>query len=221
MHLFSINKIVQNIEVIAELLKNTRIEKGLSLKYVSDKLNINEKYLEALENGHIDKLPAGIYRKNFLREYASFLGINDKKIIDVFSNEATEKNNDALFSKKVSKFHFFLNLPRFIRGFAIILVVLICVSYLAYYLRMVTQPPSLIISNPTENFVTDSNFVYIEGITENETELTINGESVLVNKDGYFSKKINLKNGLNGISIIAQKKYSKKHEIIRKIIVNN
>lgn len=218
---FSTKKIVQNIEIIAELLKNTRTEKGISLKHAAEKLNINEKYLGALESGQIEKLPEGVYRKNFLREYAIFLGINDKKIIDLFSAETIDNKEKVLFSKKVSKFHFFLSLPRFIRGAFIAFIILICVAYLFYYLNRIVEPPTLTITNPEENFITNNNYVYIQGFTEIETELTINEKNVLVSKNGYFSEKINLKNGLNSITITAQKKYSKKNEVTRKIIVNN
>jgi hypothetical protein len=56
-------------------------------------------------------------------------------------------------------------------------------------------------------------------LTEPEAEVMINGELVLTNTAGYFIKKINLKSGLNTISISAQKKYSRKNLVEKKILV--
>ena len=92
--------------------------------------------------------------------------------------------------------------------------------YLGFFINNIISPPKLFISYPEKDLTTDKKFIEITGITEQEVQIYINEDLVLVDVYGSFSKRISLKEGLNLISITAQKKYSKKNEIIRKILVN-
>ena len=221
---FNTNKISADTDNIGEQLRQARLAQNLPLEEVAQKLNINLKYLKALENSQLDKLPAGIYGKNFLREYAQFLKVNVDKLMDIFNNETGEKQNRKqknLFSKKIPRAHYFLTVPKIIKNIIIAAVVLICTAYLGYCLIKIISPPKLIIVSPAEDLVTEINDINIQGFTDQEAEVTINGESVLIDASGYFTKKVNLKNGLNTIFITAQKKYSRKNNIVRNILVKD
>lgn len=221
---FKTNKISVNTDNIGEQLRQARLAQNLQLEEVAQKLNINLKYLKALENSQLEKLPAGIYGKNFLREYAQFLKVNVDKLIDIFNNETGEKQNRKqknLFSKKIPRAHYFLTVPKIIKNIIIAVIVLICTAYLGYCLIKIISPPKLIIVSPAEDLVAETNDINIQGLTDQEAEVTINGESVLINASGYFTKKVNLKNGLNTIFITAQKKYSRKNNIVRNILVKD
>ena len=73
---FKSNKILLDSETVAERLRGARQAKNIKLEEAAKKLNISYKYLRALERGEYDKLPAGVYGKNFLREYAFFFGFS-------------------------------------------------------------------------------------------------------------------------------------------------
>lgn len=210
-------------ESLTEYIRRARKEKGISLEKASQELKINIKYLEAIEKNQLEKLPTGIYSKNFLRQYAHFLNINTKYIDKLFENEnnlnENEETND-LFSKKIPDKHYFLSVPKIIKNIIIILIVLLFLVYLGFFINNIISPPELKISYPLKDLVTDKNVIEIRGQTEKEVEIYINEELVLTEADGSFSKKINLKKGFNIISISAQKKYSKKNIIIKKIMVN-
>ncbi len=219
---FRANKIILGKEKIGEQLREARLAQELELKNVAKKLNINYKYLEALETGQLNKLPDGIYKRNFLLEYARFLKLDTSEIKKMFEEETTDKQNnkqEELFSHKTPPASYFFTFPKTIKNIIIIIIVLICIAYLGFRLEKIISPPKLIIINPPENFITDQNFVYVQGITEPEVEITINEEAALIGADGKFSKKVNLKNGLNTISITAWKKYSKKNNLTREIFV--
>ena len=72
---------------------------------------------------------------------------------------------------------------------------------------------------PYEDISTSDSSVQIQGKAEPETEITINEDSVLQDAEGYFSRVINLKPGLNVITVVGQKKYSKEKIITRNIKV--
>ncbi len=62
---------------LGQKLKENRIQRGLSLAEAAFQTKIREHYLDALENDKYDNLPSTVQGKGFLRNYASFLGINE------------------------------------------------------------------------------------------------------------------------------------------------
>lgn len=220
---FTANKIQNNNEIIAKDLRDRREELELELGKAANKLNINIIYLKALESGQLNKLPAGLYGKKILEEYSNFLKTNTEFLLELWDIETENKkknNQKNLFSHKVPHLTYFLTIPRIIKNLIIFFAVLICLTYLGYYIKNIIEAPTLIISSPTDNIKLNANFVNIQGSTEPEANVTINNQEVLIDPQGNFVQKINLSNGLNTISIIAQKKYSKKNIVIKRILVN-
>jgi len=219
---FTINKILLSLDIIGEELKKTRENKKISLEKASLETGINAKYLKALEEGNTEKLPKGVYGKSFLKEYSLFLGLDTDTLIEAYSDGNEKKENEKnknLFSKKIPKAHYFLSFPKIIKNTIIALALIICLTYLGYSLKNVFSPPELSIMNPNNNTTTADNFVNINGRTEPGAEVIINGEQILIESDGSFSKELGLKYGLNTIYITAQKKYSRKNEQIKTIMV--
>lgn len=222
MFTFKSNKIHQNSEIISEQLISARKEKGLKLEDIAKKLNINGKYLAALEKGEYSKLPKGVYGKNFLREYALFLDLDYNefsKIFDEEINNGPRGKNSELFAKQVVKPRHFLAMPKIVKNFIILLVTLICLSFLGARIHKIITPPELLIYNPPDNAVTDNRTAQVAGKTEKESQIVINGELVLSDKEGRFTKEINLKTGVNTITITASKKYGRSNTIVKQILV--
>ncbi|OGF24961.1 hypothetical protein A2331_00270 [Candidatus Falkowbacteria bacterium RIFOXYB2_FULL_34_18] len=210
-------------ETLSDQLRTKRKKQGISLKEVASELKINVQYLEAMENNQLEKLPTGVYSKNFLKKYALFLNIDTKNFDNLLDGDDVsyqKKLRKNLFSKKIPEKHYFLCIPKIIKNIIIILIVLSFLVYLGFFINNIISPPKLFISYPEKDLTTDKKFIEITGITEQEVQIYINEDLVLVDVYGSFSKRISLKEGLNLISITAQKKYSKKNEIIRKILVN-
>lgn len=219
---FVASKIFLESETISERIKKARLEKNLSIKDVSQKLNIDAKYLEALEKGEIEKIPSGVYSKNFLKEYCVFLGINYKRVLDVYEKELSakqEKDQKEIFSRQITTASNFLIVPKLIKNIIIALAVIGCFFYLGYAIKNIIAPPLLIIKNPEENFIINKKTIEVSGLTEKEAEITINGERVLSDTEGYFNKEINLKEGLNTIIITAKKKHGKESVVQRQILI--
>jgi len=224
MNLFKANKISFDNEPVAKQLRSKRQASNLGLKEISAKLNINEKYLIALEEGRYDQLPHGIYEKNFLREYALFLRLDYNQLAKDYAAEtnlAEPKKSKRIFSQQVVKGRYLWILPKIFKNIVIFLIIAACFVYLVYRTNEIISPPLLIINQPEINLITEETSVVVSGQTEAEANLTINGESVLSDKNGNFSQLINLKNGLNKIVIIASRKYSRSNIIYREILVKN
>lgn len=73
------------MEDIAELLKTTREEAGIELEEVSKDLEINELFLKNIEEGKIGSFKDIFVLKNYISDYAKYLGINPTKVLDDFN----------------------------------------------------------------------------------------------------------------------------------------
>ena len=73
------------MEVIGEKLKASREEKGLSLEEVSEDLKIKVKDLENIELGNRKEFEDVYELKNYIYEYAKYLGLDYEQIIEEFN----------------------------------------------------------------------------------------------------------------------------------------
>ena len=221
---FKHNKIFLDSETVSERLRLARQSRGLKLEKVAERLNINPKYIEALEKGDFDKLPKGIYGKNFLREYALFLNLDYNDLKKIFEQEleiAEEPQRQKPFSRQVAKRHYFLAMPKIIRNLIIFIIILVCFTYLGLAMKKNFFQPSLYVESPAENLITSQKTVEINGQTEAESQIIINGEPVLSDSAGRFSERVNLKEGINIITITAKKKYGRENTVERQVLVKN
>jgi cytoskeleton protein RodZ len=65
---------------IGERLRRQRLERGFDLGQVARETKISQKLLEAIEAEDFDKLPGGVFRKSFVRQYARALGLDEDEI---------------------------------------------------------------------------------------------------------------------------------------------
>jgi len=197
------------------------LQKGFSLEEVSGRLKVRLEYLRALEDEDYVLLPGGIYGKIFLKKYVNFLGLDYKNIVKNFVKERKIYLSEAddVFSKKVIKRHKLIIFPKVFRNILIILAIITCVLYLGIYLKKITAAPKLAIIEPTSNQVQKELSINVQGETEPESEVAINGQSVLIDKRGMFWQTIVLKKGVNIIVVKAKKKYSREQTVTRQILV--
>jgi len=77
--------------LIGETLKTKREALGLDLKQIAASLRIRYDYLQALEEDSFEKLPAEVYIKGYVREYALLLGIDPEPLIASYANYAKQQ----------------------------------------------------------------------------------------------------------------------------------
>ena len=211
---------IGHVNRLGSILKAAREEKHLSPETAARHLNIRLEYLQAIEENRFDRLPSGLYAKNYIKKYAIFVGIPRTKI-DSWLQENLEPAGGSKnpFSKKIVRRQEFIVFPQLLRNLILLLVFLTCLSYLAFYLKKVLASPELIIYQPSRDLKTTENRIEIKGETEPEAELDINGETILNTDHGKFSTIINLKKGINDITVTAKKKYGGESSVLRQILV--
>ncbi|MEX0786622.1 MAG: helix-turn-helix transcriptional regulator, partial [Dehalococcoidia bacterium] len=68
-------------EELGRALSEARTARGLTLRDVERDTRISGKYLEALEEGRVEALPAPVYARAFTRTYAQYLGLNATALV--------------------------------------------------------------------------------------------------------------------------------------------
>src|SRR2546430_15817527 len=68
-----------------EELRREREIRGISLKEISDATKISKRFLEAIEKNDHRTLPAPVFTRGFVREYARYLGLSVEEIVNRYN----------------------------------------------------------------------------------------------------------------------------------------
>lgn len=205
---------------LGERLKKSRENAGWTVKKFADATKIPQKYIERLEGGRYEKLPPFVYVSGFLKKYSEILGLPVDELLSEYQKEAKISEQISPLQKlPLLGSPRFVVTPKRITLAVIILIILFVAGYLFYQINLLIAPPKLAIKYPTEDILINRSTIEISGATDYTAKLTINGQQVLVERDGSFHQEINLSPGVNTLKIVAENRFGKKNEIIRQIVV--
>jgi transcriptional regulator with XRE-family HTH domain len=71
-----------------EELRREREIRGISLKEIADATKISKRFLEAIEHNDHKTLPAPVFTRGFVREYARYLGLNADDMVSRYNYAA-------------------------------------------------------------------------------------------------------------------------------------
>lgn len=201
------------------MLRDRRLEKKLELTDVTRVTKIRPEFLTSIENDDYSRLPSGATARGFISNYAQFLGLNPHHVLAVFRRDFLENQQGQIVprgvAEPVSKTNFWTPKTTVIALVACVFVVF--GAYLIYQYRILTGPPPLKVSFPTEQFTTSENSVVVSGVTDPEATISINGELVALEKGGTFSLRVPLIPGNNDIKLVATSKSGRITELIRRV----
>lgn len=207
---------------IGQRLKEIRLSKGLSIDDVAEATKIRASFLSAIEKGDYRKLPSSSYAQGFVQNYATFLGIPKKEAMALFRREFDEKKVYAVLPEgfvKQEKLH-----RRSIKVHQAVILVLVLLlllgGFLFYQYRAAFISPSLVVTQPSELEIRESEVV-VAGKTEQSSVLTINNTPVSVNSDGTFMKKVSVFSGKNTLLIKSRNSFGKETVISKNITVKS
>lgn len=216
-------KNIVTVKSLGEDLERARKRINLNIIAVEQKIGVARHYLQALENNDYEVIPGEVYAKNWLKKYASFLGLDWEEVKGKFYNEIkrqkiwTEGQKDRF---GVSKKRLII-LPKIIRNFFLGLIVAAIVVYLGFQIWSLLSPPELQVIYPYNNFVLKNNFVKVVGKVERGAKLSLNDKEIAQDENGWFEVDMDLNKGLNIIKIEARKSHGRTRTEYRRIIVED
>ena len=121
----------------------------------------------------------------------------------------------------ILKFWAFNSLSRIFRNATIAILLAGFLGYLAWQVNGILQPPKLTVFTPADGLISNKPITLVQGETEKEARLTVNGKEAMLNDHGKFEIPMDLSNGVNTITISAIKKHGKVTTITRHVIVKS
>jgi cytoskeletal protein RodZ len=220
------NKIKLNEKVIADLslgalLKTLRQKRKMSLEQASKRLKISTHRLKLIENDNLTHLPAPVYIRGYLKQYAVLFKFKEDVLLAKFENQLTNsKNIDLELHKPIFQINPQKGIFRFRSLLALILAVffVFTIGYIFWQVSAAFSPPEIILTSPTDDLALNQASVMVSGHTEINVDLTINGQTVYPNEEGYFDQEISLKEGLNIIQVRVVNGMGKISSITRKVL---
>ncbi len=71
----------EELKRLGDLLRVKRKEMNLSLKEIENATSIRSNYLQAIEEGTVSEYLSGIYAQGFIKQYATFLGLDVDQLV--------------------------------------------------------------------------------------------------------------------------------------------
>ncbi len=188
-----------------EVIKNKRESLGKNLATVSTDTKIQKRYLEYIENNEFDKFDSEIFASGFLKIYSKYLDLDVEKVLALYRRSTKiDKKIPKKGKLKITKERIKIS-PKFIAILTLSIFLFFVIAYIGYQIYKFQRPPLLTISQPQNEYVTDTGIVTIKGITEASAVVNINNQQIDINQKGEFQNDFILKKGVNSILIKAWK----------------
>jgi hypothetical protein len=193
------------------LLKQTRLDKDLTIEDISQKIKIPKKYIVALETEDKKCFPDEPYCSLIIKDYADFLGLNGQNLVKLFRRDFDHRN----VARKINNYSGLSITPQLTFKIGLLFALFCFLGYIFFEYQKFNSPPSLKVNWP-QHISELSNTIDISGVTDTEATVRINNDLVLVNNNGLFSKKIKIDN-LQKITVESQSPHGKKTTIEKKV----
>jgi len=152
-------KKVEGSDTLSEKLTEIRTVNKIDLDALADNTKITKKYLVYLEEGKLDKLPAEIYVKGFLKKIADFYGVDVKDFLRLYKKEECIRQN--IDKSKYPPFNLnrtptFIITPRTITALAVGIILVSFLVFFGFQVSAIFKGPELLIDSPSDESIVDS-----------------------------------------------------------------
>lgn len=202
-------------------LREAREALGQSPEDVERAIHVSKKYVLALERNDFRALPEQVYARKFARALASHYGLDPAEAVDALLQEMTVVGGAEAVRHPVNfvEGRRLMAAPLLIKSSLVAAFFLAIAGYFGWSIRQILKPPKVVLYSPMHDQSFPNGRVPLEGATEPETDLTVNGVPVLIEADGSFKEILNLPPGVSSLRVAAKKKHSREEEILLQVIV--
>lgn len=208
-------------DTLGTLLHRMRRNLNFTLDEMAQKTKIQRKHLEALEKDAFDLLPEPLYARQLVKTYVKALGGNIGYCLARYEEACGRCDlvEPMRTPRQRARAVQFLAAHRILKVALLALLALSVLGYLGYELRLVFEPPELLVFEPADGFSTDDAVIAVSGRTEPETEIFVNGLKVLPTQDGSFETEVTLERGVNVITVEGKTRHSRTATVYRRVIL--
>lgn len=202
-------------------LRELRTKAGLSLADAAKLSKVSEGSIRALEEERWEEIPDPIYFEHVFRTYLALYSIQQNYYLEKYRRSLNIKNRERsmheLLPRERVRRSDFTVWSRVMAVATLFFFAILIAGYVLYQVRAVTAPPSLFVEKPQEGERLALPVAEIQGKTEPDASVSINGRPAIVEMDGSFKLTIDVPSGPTVIIIDAKKRRGKVAEEIRHV----
>ena len=207
--------------MVSERLRIWRESTKLSVHDVATQLAMNPRMLTAFEEGDYSVFPAYVYAAGYLKRMVDHFGISERDALMLALKTEWQEKRGGAVSAAIPTSHrqrWYVTPRRLFSSLGAV-VLLFFAWILVSQLVGFTAAPSLSIEEPRRDVVIQTPITRVRGVTEKESQLTVNGREITMNEKGVFDSEIELVPGLNTLYFLAQNRFGKIIEETRYVVV--
>lgn len=208
---------------VSEQLLAWRRSAGITVEQIAAELNMRPQIIRAFEADDMSVFSARVYAVGYLRHMTGHFAIPDgDKLVDALRREWEDKRENVrapVSLRAMNKWRKWYVTPRRLFGMIGICALLFFLWLLGTQLIGFTSAPRLSIKEPAANKVVDAPIIRLQGSTDKESQLTVNGREITMNEHGDFDQEIELISGLNKLDFLVQNRFGKVSQETRYIVV--
>ncbi len=215
---------------VGERLRDARETKGIDLFRAERDTKIRSKYLAALEDGDFTDLPGDVYTRGFIRNYATYLGLDADEIEEEWRGEAgaPDLTRPAIVGPQPLTIRRGIVFQRSHGVIAVVLIIILVVaSYFGFQLTRYLSYPTLAVDSNAQTPITvpvgSTSYVLKGSATPGTTVLiSWNGQDpniVITDDTGHWTYQAALQAGSNEFDITAKNLDTSHASPTRKLIV--
>jgi cytoskeletal protein RodZ len=197
---------------LGQTLRAARETKGWDVARAERETRIRSRYLTALEEGDYADLPSQVYAQGFVRNYATYLGLEPEACLDLYHREATPAvpTRPAVAPPKpmvVEKRDALITRGR-LAAAALVILVVAFIAYLAFQFLTFAGTPGLTVTDPPTDVPAYAGTSYLlRGTTVPNAAITVDGlrenPSTIASATGEFTLRVELVPGSNVVTVVA------------------
>lgn len=210
---------------LGEKLKRLREEAGIALAEISKATKIRKIYLEKIEAGKYDELPAEVYIKGFLKGYAQYLGIDVEEVLKQYERERGVQESIKKHQMPTSESQKFRPpvvtiTPKMFTAAAFLLLIFGGIFYFYREIGKFSETPRLVVVQPATDLTLDGSSLDVVGLTDKDSKVTINDQPIYVNENGEFNETLSLQQGVNAITVKSLNRFGKESSKVINVSAN-
>lgn len=191
-------------------LKELRELRGLTCEQLAVLTNIHVSVIQALEEERLEDLKDPVYAERHVRILALALESRPEFFLKKYQKLLTRRQvfNPSCLNvhPTVGKKDLFVA-SRFAAVLGFVALALLAAGYLFWQAYLLQEPPPLLILSPEDGTRLNVPQVEVRGETAPNAQVTVNGRTAVVDKEGNFNLKFDLPRGLTTLTIDAKRRY--------------
>lgn len=208
-----------NLEPHSDLksLMNEALElRNVNHEKLAQLTGISERYIWAIQNIEVEKLPPSPYVRGYIKKIAEVLHLNHDEIWELYKKELTRGTSGKYDTLPENRFAI-RHLSRK-QMFAAALGFILIIYLLINANRLLGKPDLQITFPESPVFTTLESRIALTGNLDQKDKLTINGEEIFISQDGAFFREYDLQPGLNIYEFKAERFLGRAVSVTRQIL---